>query len=109
MWGKRESRAGPALCVCVMGGDLWTRHSSVNGTIWVSFVLGCSGAIVGIATGHYALREAMTRQMGSLQEAVIHMRKRLEVSGGVPYLLRDEVRARRGGVGREKAEFFFLQ
>ncbi|CDS12849.1 hypothetical protein LRAMOSA05033 [Lichtheimia ramosa] len=71
--------------------DRWARFSgSAQGMTLISFCLGLSGSVLGVTTLQWALKESMTGQLEQWRQDVIHMRQRLEIGGGVPYLLRDQ-------------------
>ena len=57
----------------------------------ISFCLSFSGSALGLATAQYGFLNHMNDQMWSWREAMLQMRRRLEIGGGVPFLLRDEV------------------
>ncbi|KAI8138116.1 hypothetical protein BJV82DRAFT_632654 [Fennellomyces sp. T-0311] len=56
----------------------------------ISFCLGFSGSALGLTTAQYGFLTHMNDQMWSWREAMLMMRRRLEIGGGVPFLLRDE-------------------
>ncbi|KAI9492240.1 hypothetical protein BDB00DRAFT_829002 [Zychaea mexicana] len=68
-----------------MGDRLYT-----NRTTLISFCLGFSGSALGLATAQWGFQNHMDEQLSTWREAMLHMRRRLEIGGGVPYLLRDE-------------------
>ncbi|KAI9322271.1 hypothetical protein BX666DRAFT_2022771 [Dichotomocladium elegans] len=71
--------------------DRWTRfYGSVQGTTVVSFCLGMTGSALGATLLQHQFRTAMAEQMMQCRDIMLNMRRRLEIAGGVPYLLRDE-------------------
>lgn len=73
--------------------DRWARfYGSAQGMTLISFCLGLSGSVLGVTTLQWAFKETMTGQLMQWRQDIIHMRQRLEIGGGVPYLLRDQVR-----------------
>lgn len=81
----------PTLSFTVMN-DRWARfYGSAQGMTLISFCLGLSGSVLGVTTLQWAFKETMTGQLMQWRQDIIHMRQRLEIGGGVPYLLRDQV------------------
>ncbi|KAI7884606.1 hypothetical protein K492DRAFT_204687 [Lichtheimia hyalospora FSU 10163] len=71
--------------------DHWARfYGSAQGMTLISFCLGLSGSILGVTTLQWAFKETMTGQLMQWRQDMMHMRQRLEIGGGVPYLLRDQ-------------------
>ncbi|KAJ8656662.1 hypothetical protein O0I10_007741 [Lichtheimia ornata] len=71
--------------------DRWARfYGSAQGMTLISFCLGLSGSVLGVTTLQWAFKETMTGQLMQWRQDIIHMRQRLEIGGGVPYLLRDQ-------------------
>lgn len=82
----------PDFLLLTVMNDRWARFSgSAQGMTLISFCLGLSGSVLGVTTLQWALKESMTGQLEQWRQDVIHMRQRLEIGGGVPYLLRDQV------------------
>ncbi|KAI9256653.1 hypothetical protein BDA99DRAFT_516990 [Phascolomyces articulosus] len=68
-----------------MGDRLYT-----NRTTLISFCLGFSGSALGLTTLQYGFYNHMMDQLTTWRQNMLDMRRRLEIGGGVPYLLRDE-------------------
>ena len=69
-----------------MGERLYTNRATL-----ISFCRGFSGSALGLATAQYGFYIGMMDQLTSWRQNMLDMRRRLEIGGGVPYLLRDEV------------------
>ncbi|KAI7850588.1 hypothetical protein BDC45DRAFT_560073 [Circinella umbellata] len=68
-----------------MGDRLYANRATL-----ISFCLGFSGSALGLATAQYGFYIGMMDQLTSWRQDMLDMRRRLEIGGGVPYLLRDE-------------------